>query len=80
MAETFEQAAIDCYKYNQAHNMTENGVLMVTITLSEYRELVVNNAKKDQIKLDKSVWELQEEIKRLKEQILELTLSNDTED
>ena len=72
MSEKFEQEAIDAYSYDRRNNLTEDGVLTVTITLSEYRELVTAKAKADQLKNDMQNWELRNEIDRLKARIVEL--------
>lgn len=72
MSEKFEQEAIEAYGYDKKHNLTENGILTVTITLSEYRELVAAKAKADQLKNDMQNWELRNEIDRLKARIVEL--------
>lgn len=72
--ESFEKEALDAYNYDKRKNINENGVLMVTITLSEYRELVIAVAKAEQHKNDMSNWELQREVERLKQQILDMTI------
>lgn len=69
MSEKFEQKAIEAYNYNARNNINESGVLMVTITLNEYRELVTAKAKADQSKSDKEKWDLLREISRLKQEI-----------
>lgn len=79
-SETFEKAALDCYDYCKTGNITESGVLMVTITLKEYRDLVAANAKHEQKNQDKSNWELQKEIDQLKAQIVRLTMGEELED
>lgn len=77
--ETFAQEALSCYDYCKTGNINENGVLMVTITLKEYRDLVAANAKAEQKKQDKSNWELQKEIDNLKAQIVRLTMDEELE-
>lgn len=52
MSEKFEQEAIEAYQYDRQNNIDENGVLMVTITLNEYRQLVTAKAKAEQLKND----------------------------
>lgn len=70
----FTEATLDAYGYDKKHNITENGVLMVTITLDEYRALVEQCAKAEQIKHDKSLWEYEREVKALKEKLYQLTV------
>lgn len=80
MSEKFEQEAIEAYNYNARDNINESGVLMVTITLNEYRELVTAKAKADQQKTDMDNWQLRQEVERLKQQIVKLASGEDTED
>ena len=79
MSEKFEQEAIDAYSYDRRNNLTEDGILTVTITLSEYRELVTARAKADQLKHDMENWELRNEIDRLKARIVELASGEGSE-
>ncbi len=78
--ESFEKEALDAYSYNKQKNINEDGVLMVTITLSEYRELVTAAAKADQLKYDTSKYELEREVERLKQQITDMVLGKGTEE
>jgi len=80
MSEKFEQEAIEAYNYNARNNINESGVLMVTITLSEYRELVTAKAKAEQLKNDMENWQLRQEVERLKAQIVKLASGEDSED
>lgn len=80
MSEKFEQEAIEAYNYNTRNNINESGVLMVTITLSEYRELVTAKAKAEQLKNDMENWQLRQEVERLKAQIVKLASGEDSED
>lgn len=73
MSEKFEQEAIEAYQYDRQNNINENGVLMVTITLNEYRQLVTTKAKSEQHKYDSENWQLRQEVERLKQQIVNLT-------
>ena len=79
MSEKFEQEAIDAYQYNRQDNLTENGVLTVTITLHEYRELVSAKAKEEQRQYDSENWKLRQEVDRLKQQIVDLTFGTEQE-
>lgn len=74
MSEKFEQEAIEAYNYNARNNINESGVLMVTITLNEYRELLTAKAKAEQLKNDMENWQLRQEVERLKQQIVNLTV------
>lgn len=74
MSEKFEQEAIEAYQYDRQNNINENGVLMVTITLNEYRQLVTAKAKSEQHKYDSENWQLRQEVERLKQQIVNLTV------
>ena len=78
MSEKFEQEAIEAYNYSARNNINESGVLMVTITLNEYRELVTAKAKAEQLKNDMENWQLRQEVERLMQQIVNLTV--DAED
>lgn len=80
MSKKFEQKAIEAYSYNARDNINESGVLMVTITLDEYRELVTTKAKADQFKDGMENWHLRQEVERLKQQIVKLASGKDTED
>lgn len=80
MSEKFEQEAINAYSYGARNNINESGVLMVTITLNEYRELVTAKAKADQLKNDIENWELRQEVERLKQKIVKLASGEDMED
>ena len=80
MSEKFEQEAVEAYNYNARNNINESGVLMVTITLNEYRELLTAKAKSDQLKTDMDNWQLRQEIDRLKAQIVKLASGEETED
>lgn len=80
MSEKFEQEAIKAYNYNTQNNINESGVLMVTITLNEYRELVAAKAKAEQLKHDMENWQLRQEVERLKQRIVDILASEDTED
>ena len=80
MSEKFEQEAIEAYNYNARNNINESGVLMVTITLNEYRELVTAKAKAEQQKTDMDNWQLRQEVERLKQRIVDILAGEDTED
>ena len=80
MSEKFEQEAIEAYNYNARNNINESGVLMVTITLNEYRELVTAKAKAEQQKTDMDNWQLRQEVERLKQRIVDMLDGEDTED
>lgn len=80
MSEKFEQEAIEAYNYSARNNINESGVLMVTITLNEYRELVTAKAKADQLKNDMENWQLRQEVERLKAQIVKLASGEDSEE
>lgn len=80
MSEKFEQEAIEAYQYNRQNNIDENGVLMVTITLNEYRQLVTAKAKAEQLKNDMENWQLRQEVERLKAQIVKLASGEDSEE
>lgn len=80
MSEKFEQEAIEAYNYSARNNINESGVLMVTITLNEYRELVTAKAKADQLKNDMENWQLRQEVERLKQRIVDILAGEDTED
>lgn len=80
MNEKFEQEAIEAYGYDRKNNLTENGILTVTITLSEYRELVMAMAKADQLKHDMENWELRRQIDGLKQQIIKITTGEEAGD
>lgn len=76
MSEKFEDKAIEAYGYGAKENVNENGVLMVTVTLCEYRELVAAKARAEQLKNDIENWQLRQEVERLKQQILNLTFAS----
>ena len=80
MSEKFEQEAIEAYQYDRQNNIDENGVLMVTITLNEYRQLVTAKAKAEQLKNDMENWQLRQEVERLKAQIVKLASEEDSEE
>lgn len=80
MSEKFEQEAIEAYQYDRQNNIDENGVLMVTITLNEYRQLVTAKAKSEQHKYDSENWQLRQEVERLKQRIVDMLDGEDTED
>ena len=80
MSEKFEQEAIEANQYDRQNNINENGVLMVTITLNEYRQLVIAKAKSEQLKNDMENWQLRQEVERLKAQIVKLASGEDSED
>ena len=80
MSEKFEQEAIEAYKYDRQNNIDENGVLMVTITLNEYRQLVTAKAKAEQLKNDMENWQLRQEVERLKAQIVKFASGEDSEE
>lgn len=80
MSEKFEQEAIEAYQYDRQNNIDENGVLMVTITLNEYRQLVTAKAKAEQLKNDMENWQLRQEVERLKAQIVKLASGEDSEE
>lgn len=80
MSEKFEQEAIEAYQYDRQNNINESGVLMVTITLNEYRQLVTAKAKAEQLKNDMENWELRQEVERLKAQIVKLASGEDSEE
>lgn len=80
MSKKFEQKAIEAYSYNARDNINESGVLMVTITLDEYRELVTTKAKADQLKNNMKNWQLCQEMGRLKQLIVDTLAGEDTED
>ena len=80
MSEKFEQEAIEAYQYDRQNNINENGVLMVTITLNEYRQLVTAKAKAEQLKNDMENWQLRQEVERLKAQIVKLASGEDSEE
>lgn len=80
MSEKFEQEAIEAYNYSARNNINESGVLMVTITLNEYRELVTAKAKEDQLKNDMENWQLRQEVERPKQRIVDILAGEDTED
>lgn len=80
MSEKFEQEAIEAYQYDRQNNINESGVLMVTITLNEYRQLVTAKAKAEQLKNDMENWELRQEVDRLKAQIVKLASGEDSEE
>lgn len=80
MSEKFEQEAIEANQYDRQNNINENGVLMVTITLNEYRQLVIAKAKAEQLKNDMENWQLRQEVERLKAQIVKLASGEDSED
>lgn len=80
MSEKFEQEAIEAYNYNARNNINESGVLMVTITLNEYRELVTAKSKAEQLKNDMENWQLRQEVERLKQRIVDILSDEDTED
>ena len=80
MSEKFEQEAIEAYQYDRQNNINENGVLMVTITLNEYRQLVTAKAKSEQHKYDSENWQLRQEVERLKQRIVDILSDEDTED
>lgn len=75
--EKFVEVAADAYSYDKTHNVTEDGVIMVTITLSEYRELVTAKAKAEQSKYDMDNWQLRNEVNRLKQQILDMAIGDE---
>jgi hypothetical protein len=79
MSEKFEEKTLDAYSYDARGNVTENGVIMVTVTLDEYRELVAAKAKAEQQKHDLENWQLRQEVERLKQQIVSLTAGGDAE-
>lgn len=62
--------------YDKRHNFAIDGELMVTITLSEYRELVQEKAKADQRKETESIWQLRNENQKLRDKIAELTMGD----
>lgn len=72
--------AIEAYQYDRQNNIDENGVLMVTITLNEYRQLVTAKAKSEQHKYDSENWQLRQEVERLKAQIVKLASEEDSEE
>lgn len=76
MSEKFEQEAIEAYNYSARNNINESGVLMVTITLNEYRELVTAKVKADQLKETESIWQLRAENQKLRDKIAELTMDD----
>jgi hypothetical protein len=80
MSEKFEQEAIEAYQYDRQNNINESGVLMVTITLNEYRQLVTAKAKSEQHKYDTENWQLRQEVERLKQQIVKLASGEDSEE
>ena len=80
MSEKFEQEAIEAYNYNARNNINEHGVLMVRITLNEYRELLTAKAKADQLKNDMENWQLRQEVERLKQRIVDILADDDKED
>lgn len=80
MSEKFEQEAIEAYQYDRQNNINESGVLMVTITLNEYRQLVTAKAKAEQLKNDMENWQLRQEVDRLKAQIVKLASGEDSEE
>ena len=80
MSEKFEQEAIEAYNYNARNNINEHGVLMVQITLNEYRELLTAKAKADQLRNDMENWQLRQEIERLKQRIVDILGGEDKED
>lgn len=80
MSEKFEQEAIEAYQYDRQNNINESGVLMVTITLNEYRQLVTAKAKAEQLKNDMENWQLRQEVERLKAQIVKLASGEDSEE
>lgn len=77
MSEKFEQEAIEAYQYDRQNNINESGVLMVTITLNEYRQLVTES---EQHKYDSENWQLRQEVERLKAQIVKLASGEDSEE
>lgn len=77
MSEQFEQEAISAYGYDAMNNINESGVLMVTITLNEYRELL---AKAERLKSNMENWHLRQEVERLKQRIADIPAGEDTED
>jgi hypothetical protein len=79
MSEKFEEKTLDAYSYDARGNVTENGVIMVTVTLDEYRELVRAKAKSEQQNHDLENWQLCQEVERLKQQIVNLTAGGDAE-
>lgn len=79
MSEKFEEKTLDAYSFDARGNVTENGVIMVTVTLAEYRELVTAKAKAEQQKHDLENWHLRNEVERLKQQIVSLTAGGDEE-
>lgn len=80
MSEKFEQEAIETYNYNARNNINEHGVLMVRITLNEYRELLTAKAKADQLKNDMENWQLRQEVERLKQRIVDILADENKED
>lgn len=80
MSEKFEQEAIEAYQYDRQNNINESGVLMVTITLNEYRQLVTAKAKSEQHKHDSENWQLRQEVERLKQQIVNLTIGTEDDE
>ena len=71
--EKFIEESAEAYNYSQRYNINEKGVLMVTITLAEYRDLVTRNAKAEQRTYDSENWQLKQEVERLKKQILAMS-------
>lgn len=70
----------DC-GYRQEDNFIIEGELTVTITLNEYRELVSAKAVKEDAerKLRNEKYALEQEINKLKEQIVKLTTEPEEE-
>lgn len=62
--------------YDKRHNFAIAGELTVTITLSEYRELVQAKAKADQRKETESIWQLRADNQKLRDKIAELTMDD----
>lgn len=77
ICETILDKKLDGYGTN-LENFTASGELMVSITLSEYRKLVANDATRaaDIKNAEKDKYERNEENKNLKAQLAELKAEN----